>query len=108
MKIGKYEFDSEEQAQELIDALGIAIDEEGNTYPTHREGIAHLRFITLQQGVYDENGNVISEPIFADKYSVDVLWSEEEHADWAPFRIEVEGEGSHGFAGVSYQKNKVC
>jgi len=98
MKIGKYEFDNEEQAYKLIDALGNA---------KYKEGIAHLRFITLKKGVYDENGNVISEPIFADKYSVDVLWSEEEHADWAPFRIEVEGEGSHGFAGVSYQKNKV-
>ena len=107
MKIGKYELDNEEQAKQLINALGTATDEEGNKYPTHREGIAHLRFITLQQGVYDENGNVISEPIFADKYSVDVLWSEEEHADWAPFRIEVEGEGSHGFSGVNYQNFKV-
>ena len=98
MKIGKYEFDSEEQAQQLIDALGTA---------KHKEGIAHLRFITLQQGVDDENGNVISEPIFADKYSIDVLWSEEEDADWAAFRIEVEGEGSHGFSGVNYQKYKV-
>ena len=98
MKIGKYEFDNEQQAYKLIDALGNA---------KYKEGIAHLRFITLQKGVYDENGNVISEPIFADKYSVDVLWSEEEHADWAPFRIEVEGEGSHGFSGVNYQNFKV-
>ena len=99
MKIGKYEFDSEEQAQQLIDALGNA---------KNKEGIAHLRFITLKKGVYDENDNVISEPIFADKYSIDVSWSKEEHEDWTPFRIEVEGEGSHGFAGVSYQKYKVC
>ena len=98
MKMGKYEFDNEEQAYKLIDALGNA---------KYKEGIVHLRFITLKKGVYDENDNVISQPIFADKYSVDVLWSEEEHADWTPFRIEVEGEGSHGFAGVNYQNFKV-
>jgi len=98
MKIGKYEFDSEEQAYKLIDALGNA---------KYKAGIAHLRFITLKKGVYDENDNVITQPIFADKYSVDVSWKGEEHEDWTPFRIEVEGEGSHGFAGVNYQKHKI-
>ena len=30
MKIGKYAFNSKEQAQDKIDALGVAQDEEGN------------------------------------------------------------------------------
>ena len=32
MRIAKYEFDSREQAQSKIDALGTATDEDGNEY----------------------------------------------------------------------------
>ena len=35
MYIGKYAFNSKEQAQEKIDALGIETDENGKEYPTH-------------------------------------------------------------------------
>jgi len=56
MKIGKYEFDSREQAQTKIDALGTATDEDGNEYPTHKHTIVHLGNIVLEQGEYDEEG----------------------------------------------------
>ena len=44
MKISKYKFDSREQAQSKIDALGTANDEDGNEYPTHKSkiGRAHV------------------------------------------------------------------
>ena len=56
MKIAKYEFDSREQAQSKIDALGTATDEDGNEYPTHKSTIVQLGNIVLEQGEYDEEG----------------------------------------------------
>ena len=70
MRIGKYEFNSKEQAIDKIEGLGI--DEEGN--PTHSHTVVKLGYITLVQGEYDEEGNVITEPVISDKYSVDVMW----------------------------------
>ena len=54
MRIAKYEFDSREQAQSKIDALGTATDEDGNEYPTHKSTIVQLGNIVLEQGKYDE------------------------------------------------------
>ena len=56
MRISKYEFNSKEQAQEKIDALGTATDENGNEYPTHKSTIVQLGNIVLEQGVYDQDG----------------------------------------------------
>ena len=62
MKIGKYEFDSLEQANTKINALG----------EEHKHTIVKLGNIVLEQGEYDEDGNVVVEPVYSDKYSVDV------------------------------------
>ena len=59
MRIAKYEFDSREQAQSKIDALGTATDEDGNEYPTHKSTIVQLGNIVLEQGEYDEEGEEI-------------------------------------------------
>ena len=42
MRISKYEFDSREQAETKINALGTATDENGNEYPTHKSTIVQL------------------------------------------------------------------
>ena len=42
IKISKYEFDSREQAETKIDALGTATDEDGNEYPTYKSTIVLL------------------------------------------------------------------
>ena len=107
MKIGKYEFNSKEQAQGLIDALGTATDEDGNTYPTHKNSIANIGFAVLEQGTYDEDGNEITAPVISDKYHVDVCWVEDEHPEWSDFRVEVQGEGLRSFFGLNYQELKV-
>jgi hypothetical protein len=59
MKIGKYSFDSKEQAESKIKSLGTAQDENGNEYPTHKHTIVQLGNIVLEQGSYDEEGNEI-------------------------------------------------
>jgi len=82
MKIGKYEFDSLEQAETKINALG----EEHN-------------HIIVKLGVLAEST----------KYSVDVMWIgiDSHPYGWATKSIDVDSEGVHKFAGVSYQDNKI-
>lgn len=107
MKIGKYEFNSKAEAVENIEALGTATDENGNEYPTHQNAIVHLGNIVLEPAEIDSNGNVTKEAVVSNKYSVDVLWTENEHSAWQPYRIEVAGNGSHSFSGLDYNDYKI-
>ena len=107
-RIGKYEFDSQEQAKAKIEGLGTYTDENGNTYPTHNNSVVELGYIALEQGVYDNDGNVITEPVLSDKYSVDVLWTDGVEAyGWKTYRVNIADNGVHGFSGINYQEHKV-
>ena len=116
IKIGKYSFDSREQAQTKIDALGTATDEDGNEYPTHKHTIVHLGNIVLEQAVIDEDGEIETEAVLSEDWHLDVLWSDLEADEdgtidhpygWKSKAIDLEDEGVHGFFGVSYQDNKM-
>ena len=119
MKISKYEFDSQEQAETKIAALPHATDEDGNDYPTHKHTVVKLGFITLEQGEYDAEGKETKAPVLSNKYSVDVLWKDLEETDedgnvtinhpygWAGKALDLSDEGVHGFFGVLYQDNKM-
>lgn len=73
----KYEFDSEEQYN--------------NLYSQITEPFAHT-FVTL--GILVEN-----------KFSVDVLWCGEVPQDWTTFEIwDVEGNGAHTFFGWDFNQ----
>ena len=72
----KYEFNSEAQADEKIAALGTATDEDGNEYPTHKHTVVKLGYLWVTEPTYDEDGNVETEGVASDMYSVDVLWSD--------------------------------
>ena len=119
MYIGKYAFNSKEQAQEKIDALGTEIDENGNEYPTHKHSIVELGNIVLEQGEYDENGEEISAPVLSDKWHLDVAWRLEDSYDedgnlieaehphgWKSYAVEIEGDGVHSFFGLKYDELK--
>ena len=132
MRIAKYEFDSREQAQSKIDALGTATDEDGNEYPTHKSTIVQLGNIVLEQGEYDEEGEEITAPVLSDKWHLDVAWSDsdittvEEEAvldeegmvvtpevvsvnhpyGWKSYSEEIEGDGVHSFFGLKYDELK--
>ena len=120
MKIAKYEFDSQAQAESKIEALGVATDEDGNTYPTHKHSIVKLGNITLQQGTYDEDGNEVTPPVLSDKYHVDVLWnlSDDTYDDegnvvyadhpygWKTYSVDLNDNGVHSFMGLDYTKYK--
>jgi hypothetical protein len=133
MRISKYEFNSKEQAQEKIDALGTATDENGNEYPTHKSTIVQLGNIVLEQGEYDENGEEVTAPVLSDKWHLDVAWDDaeittvEEEAvldeegmivtpevtsvdhpyGWKSYAVDIEGDGVHSFFGLSYDSLKL-
>ena len=107
--IGKYEFNSKEQAENKIASLPHTTDEDGNSQPSHKHTIVKIGFITLEQGEYDEDGNEITSPVLNNKYSVDVLWNNlDSHPNgWDSYSIDLDSEGVHGFMGVSYIENKL-
>ena len=47
LNIGKYRFNSKEQAESKIEGLGIEQDENGNNYPTHKHTITKLGYEVL-------------------------------------------------------------
>ena len=115
IKIGKYSFDSREQAQTKIDALGTATDEDGNKYPTHKHTIVHLGNIVLEQGEYDEEGEETVAPVLSDKWHLDVLWNGLEADEdgkvnhpygWKSKSVNIDGDGVHAFFGLNYDSLK--
>ena len=72
----KYEFNSQEQAEQKIDALGTATDDDGNKYPTHQHSVVKLGYLWTTEPTLDDEGNVETEGVASDKYSVDVLWND--------------------------------
>ena len=107
--IGKYEFNSLEQAESKINALPSIVDEYGNSHPAHRHTIVKIGFIVIENGTYNEEGDVLTEPVLNNKYSVDVLWVglESHPYGWSSYSIDLDNEGSHSFLGVSYTNNKL-
>jgi len=101
----KYEFPSEEDAQALIDALPHSEDEDGRSHPSHNHTIVKLGHIIVEQGEWDnEKQEEISAPVFAENYSVDVLWQDIDQApeDWDAHEISLSDNGVHTFFGISY------
>ena len=109
IRIAKYEFDSKEQAETKINALGTAQDENGNEYPTHKHTIVHLGHIVEQQGQYDEDGNETVAPVLSSKYHVDVLWKgiDDHPYGWKSYAVDVSGNGVHSFLGLDYDSYKI-
>ena len=115
MKIGKYAFDSQAQAESKIKALGVNKD----GYPIHKHSIVKLGNIVLAQGTYDEEGNEITPPVLSDKYHLDVLWDLSDSYDdegnvvyadhpygWKTYSVDLDDNGAHSFMGLDYLKYK--
>ena len=100
----KYEFDSEAKAQSNIDALPHVQDEDGNDVPNHKHTIVKLGYLWKTEPTYNEEGEVETEGVRSNKYSVDVLWNDLEASPsgWASNEIELVGNGVHTFAGHNF------
>ena len=109
MKIGKYQFKNKEEAKKKINALGTAIDEDGNEYQTHKHTIVNLGNIVLEVGEYDEEGEEIKAPILSEFWHVDALWSDDEGHPygWANKAVDIDGNGVHSFLGLDYNDFKI-
>jgi hypothetical protein len=101
----KYEFNSQEQAEEKISALPHDTDDEGNEWLSGNHTIVKLGYLWVTEPIFDEElDEFTSEGEQADKYSVDVLWNDldESPYGWKSYEITVEGNGVHTFAGWSF------
>tara|TARA_R110000744_G_scaffold238740_1_gene356218 strand:- start:376 stop:705 length:330 start_codon:yes stop_codon:yes gene_type:complete len=109
MKIGKYEFSSKKIADSKVKSLGVAKDEDGNEYPTHKHTLVHLGNIVLEAGEYDEAGEETKEPILSTKWHVDALWSDDDGHPygWKSAAVDLSGNGVHSFLGLNYDSYKI-
>jgi hypothetical protein len=112
----KYEFETQELAETRIAALPHQEDEEGNEHPSHSHTVVKLGYIFTEQPTFDEDGELLTEGVQSDMYSVDVLWRASEITEtdeegnqeidypygWVSKEIEVEGNGVHTFAGRNF------
>ena len=78
----KYSFGSKGAATTKLNALGTETTPEGDVVPTHKHAIVHLGNIVVTPATFDEEGNILTEAVLSDNYSVDVLWDGEPNADW--------------------------
>lgn len=105
IKVGKYIFDSEAQAETKIKGLGV--DDDNN--PTHNHAIVRLGHEVIEEGETDAEGNVIKETVLSDKYLIDVVWNgiEEHPYGWKSYAVTPSGEPLHNFYGIDYLENKM-
>jgi hypothetical protein len=105
IKVGKYIFDSEEQAETKIKGLGV--DEDNN--PIHSHAIVRLGHEVLEEGYFDEKTEKYVEPILSEKYLIDVVWNgiEEHPYGWKSYAVTPSGEPLHNFYGIDYLENKM-
>jgi hypothetical protein len=93
MNIAKLKYTDKETA--IIDLIAKnVIDEDGN-YQQGIQAVVEIGLIVLTDGTYDDEGNVIIEPIYADGYHYDVMSEQEIEFE---NKIEVNNP-KHTFAG---------
>jgi hypothetical protein len=96
MKIYKLLYQDSQTAIADLIAKGVYIEtEDGLSYGQGIHAIVEIGLIVLENGVYDENGNELTAPIYADGYHFDVMSEQEISFDNA---IEPKNP-KHQFAG---------
>jgi uncharacterized membrane protein YvbJ len=93
MNIYKLKYTNKETAIADLITKNV-IDLEGN-YQQGIQAVVEIGLITLQYGTYDNEGNVITEPIYEDGYHYDVMSDQEIEFE---SKIEVNNP-KHTFAG---------
>lgn len=93
----KYSFGSKGAATTKLNALPH--DEEGN--PSHSHAIVHLGNLVETEGTYDEEGEVITEPVLSSTYHIDVLWDGEPLESWDSVMVWCPPMGLHTFGSSS-------
>lgn len=74
MEIYKLQYKDKETALTDLIAKGVYIEtEEGLSYGQGIQAVVEIGKIVQVEGTYDEEGNVITEPIYYDGYFYDVM-----------------------------------
>ena len=96
MNIYKLKFSDKDFAIATLIDKGVYIEtEEGLSYGQGIQAIVEIGLIVLENGTYDEEGNELTAPIYADGYHFDVMSENEIKFENA---IEVNNP-KHTFAG---------
>lgn len=103
----KYEFNSQEQAEQKIAGLPhITDDVTGESYLEANHTIVKLGYLWITEPTFDAEGNIETEGVASDKYSIDVLWDglESSPYGWASYEVTPEGNGVHTFLGRNFNE----
>jgi hypothetical protein len=74
MKVYKLKYSDKETAIADLKAKGVYVEtEEELSYGEGIHSVVEIGTIVLTDGTFDEEGNVITEPIYADGYHYDVM-----------------------------------
>ena len=99
MFIYKLKYTDKETAIADLLAKGVYIEtKDGLTYAEGVQAVVEIGLIVLENGTYDEEGNVITEPIYADGYHYDVM--SEQEIDFGSNEVVVNNP-KHTFAGYA-------
>ena len=97
MNIYKLKFSDKDFAIATLIDKGVYIEtEEGLSYGQGIQAIVEIGLIVLENGTYDEEGNELTAPIYADGYHFDVM--SENEIDFGVYEIQVNNP-KHQFAG---------
>ena len=97
MNIYKLRFATKAAAEKNLKAKGVyVVTDEGLTYGTGIHAVVEIGKIVTTDGTYDEQGNELTAPIYADGYHYDVMC--EQNIDFGSNSIEVNNP-KHTFLG---------
>jgi hypothetical protein len=100
MKFRKYEFTPSKWA-ELKSDLQVSNTIGEETIAGYNqdiiEAVVEIGHIMITPHVVDEQLNVVTQAVLSDKYSVDILWKEDELSSFASYKIWCQPVGIHSF-----------
>ena len=100
MKIYKAVFDTKEQGIEYLLNIGVLVEDleqEGeNVFAPTTAAVVYIGKVVEIPATYDDEGNIITPPIYYDGYAIDVMSSET--LDFGEFMV-YPVEAAHSFYG---------
>lgn len=100
MKFLKYEFLPTKWAELQADLqISITLDDVTEVKYNHEiiESVVEIGHIMITPPVLDAEMNVVTPAVLSDKYSVDILWKNDELPSFASYKIWCEPVGIHSF-----------
>jgi hypothetical protein len=98
MKISKLNYTDKETAIADLLAKGVYVEtEDGLAYGQGIQAVVEIGKVVEVPGAYDEEGNVITEPIYYDGYAYDVMSEQDIYFESEIFPVDC----VHSFAGYA-------